>query len=101
MEEFAARLEQIMKMRGYSRKMLAKEAGLTEAAISRYLAGQREPKAIAVVNIARALNVTADDLLGIKRSEHDDVDDALQLVARNASEISKEKKMALINALLG
>ena len=101
MKEFGTRLEQIMKMKGYTQKKLAEESGLTEAAISRYIAGQREPKAIAIVNIARVLNVTADDLLGIERIERDDVDDALQLVARNASEISKEKKMALINALIG
>lgn len=101
MTEFGARLERIMRIKGYTQKELAMESGLTEAAISRYIAGQREPKAIAVVNIARALNVTSDDLLGIKRSEPDDIDDALQLVARNANEISKEKKMALINALMG
>ena len=101
MEGFGTRLEQIMEMRGYTRKKLAEESGLTEAAISRYITGQREPKAIAIVNIAHALDVTADDLLGIQKVRRDDVDDALQLVARNASEISKEKKMALINALLG
>lgn len=101
MEEFGTRLEQIMKMRGCTQKKLAEESGLTEAAISRYITGQREPKAIAIANIARALNTTADVLLGIDEVERNDVDDALQLVARNASEIPKEKKMALINALLG
>lgn len=100
MEGFGQRLAQAMEMRGCSQKQLAEMSGLTEAAISRYITGQREPKAIALINIARALNVTSDDLLGIERKNPDDIDNALQLVARNANDIPIEKKKALINALL-
>ena len=89
-----------MSLKGVSQKQLALNTGLTEAAISRYISGQREPKAVAIINIVRALDVRADDLLGIKHDEQDGIESALRLVARNANDIPKEKKIALINALL-
>jgi transcriptional regulator with XRE-family HTH domain len=97
---FAERLRYYMSLRGVTQSQLAEETHLTEAAISRYLSNTREPKAIAVAAIARALNVSADDLLGLAQTSQGSLDDALRLVARNANEITTEQRKQLINALI-
>lgn len=99
-EGFGARLVACMEMRNMGRAELAERAGLTEAAISRYITGDREPKAIAVAQIAKALGTTSDSLLGVETTT-EGLDEALLVVARNANAISPEQKKALINALLG
>jgi predicted AAA+ superfamily ATPase len=43
---------------------LANEIGVTETSISRYISGQRVPKANIVVYMADALNTTTDYILG-------------------------------------
>lgn len=100
MDGFAERLRYYMSLRGVTQSQLAEETHLTEAAISRYLSNTREPKAIAVAAIARALNVSADDLLGLAQTSQGSLDDALRLVARNANEITTEQRKQLINALI-
>jgi transcriptional regulator with XRE-family HTH domain len=84
-----------------SRKQLAEASGLTEAAISRYITGSRTPKTISLSAIAKALDVTSDELLGNTKDSSNDVDKAIRLVARNAGSITKEQKKFLINALIG
>ena len=99
--EVGQRIEELLTARGMSRKELAAASNLTEAAISRYITGSRKPKSISLSAIAKALDVTSDELLGNTRDTPDDVDDAIRLVARNASRITKEQKKYLINALIG
>lgn len=101
MQLFGERLKYFMELRNMSRKELSERTHLTEAAISRYISGGREPKAIAVAHIARALDISTDELLGVELSGEDKVDDALRLIARNARGISSEQKKALIEALIG
>lgn len=101
MDGFGERLAFYMSLRGMTQSELARRTHLTEAAISRYMHGDREPKAIAVAAIARALQVSADDLLGLEANSSEAVDDALRLVARNAKELPPEKKKMLVNALIG
>jgi transcriptional regulator with XRE-family HTH domain len=99
-EGFGERLRYYMSLRGVTQSQLAVDTHLTEAAISRYLSNDREPKAIAVAAMARALNISADDLLGLTQASQGALDDALRLVARNANEITAEQKKQLINALV-
>ena len=84
-----------------SRKQLAEASGLTEAAISRYINGTRSPKSVSVSAIARALDVTSDELLGTVADSSDELDEAIRLVARNAGSVTSEQKKYLINALIG
>lgn len=100
MEGFGERLRYYMSLRGVTQSQLAEGVHLTEAAISRYLSNDREPKAVAVAAMARVLNVSADDLLGLNQTSQGSLDDALRLVARNANEITAEQKKQLINALI-
>lgn len=100
MEGFGERLRYYMSLREVTQSQLAESAHLTEAAISRYLSNDREPKAIAVAAMAQVLNVSADDLLGLTQASQGSLDDALRLVARNANTITSEQKKQLINALI-
>lgn len=99
--ELGERIQSLLDARKMSRKELAEASGLTEAAISRYITGTRTPKSISLSAIAKALDVTSDELLGNVSDTKNEVDDAIRLVARNADHITKEQKMYLINALLG
>lgn len=45
---------------------LAKKADLTEAAVSKYMSGERAANEISLIKICNALNVSADFLLGIE-----------------------------------
>lgn len=95
------RIQILLESRNMSRKQLAEASGLTEAAISRYITGSRTPKTISLSAIAKALDVTSDELLGNTKDSSNDVDKAIRLVARNAGSITKEQKKFLINALIG
>lgn len=100
MDGLGKRLQHLLSLRGMSQSELARRTNLTEAAISRYVSGDREPKAIAIAAMAKALQVSADDILGVQPSGDKEVDKALRLVARNANTITPEQKKSLINALL-
>ncbi len=99
--ELGEKIQELLDARNMSRKELAEASGLTEAAISRYITGARAPKSISLSAIAKALDVTSDELLGNVSDTKDEVDDAIRLVARNAGNVTKEQKKYLINALIG
>lgn len=60
---FAENLRYTMKDHRISQAELAKEAGLAESTISRYLAKKRLPDVGALVNICFVLDCTLDDLI--------------------------------------
>lgn len=95
--EIGERLTFYLEREGMSQRELAKRAGVTEAAISRYVKGAREPRAITVAALAKGLGVTVNDLVG---AEVGPLDEAYEMVARNAHDISEERKKRLIKILL-
>lgn len=95
------RIQLLLEAKCMTRKQLADASGLTEAAISRYINGTRSPKSICLSAIAKALDVTSDELLGNVSNSEDEVDEAIRLVARHAGSISNAQKKFLINALIG
>ena len=95
------KIQEILTARKMTQKELANASGLTEAAISRYITGARTPKSISLSAIAKALDVTTDELLGNTSDTHDEIDNAIRLVARNAGTITNCQKKYLINALIG
>lgn len=99
--EIGRRIDELLNARGMTRKQLADASGLTEAAISRYITGSRKPKSISLSAIAKALDVTTDELLGNVHDSTSEVDKAIRLVARNAGNITNAQKKFLINALIG
>lgn len=98
--ELGSRIQSLLDEKGISRKEFSAMTGLTEAAISRYCTGSREPKSITLATIANALGVSVDELLGTPCEDFDTLDGAMRLVARSAKEIPMDKKRELIAALL-
>jgi transcriptional regulator with XRE-family HTH domain len=93
-------IQKQLEQRGMSRKELCKKTGLTEAALSRYITGAREPKANTLLIIARGLGVHTDELLGTPSENPQELDDAVKIVARSSSKLTAEQKKALYSALL-
>ena len=89
-----------------TQKELAQKSGLTESAISHYVRGDRVPRGVNLVKIAKALETTTDYLLSegeqeINQSEKKkDLEVVRTLIARNASQMSKEEKMELVGILI-
>lgn len=99
-KEFGDRLQGLLRDQGVTQKDLAIRIGTTEATISRYVSGDREPKADVLANIATALHTTSDYLLGIERDEFD-FPKIKRMIARNASEMTAQERRALVSALFG
>lgn len=96
--EFGKRLYNLLQKQGMTQKELAERINTTEATLSRYVSGDREPKADVLSNIATALHTTSDYLLGIE-SEDFDFPKVERLLARNSSTMTEKQKRALISAL--
>ena len=99
-KELGRRILQAARSKGLSQKELAATIGVTEAVISRYISGEREPKPDVIANIATALHTTSDYLLGIENDAFDHPR-ICRLIARNASAMSEKEKKELIDALFG
>lgn len=65
MSVFSDNLNRIMTERGISQKWLADAANTTEATISRYANGVHKPNVDIIVQIAQALCVSIDYLMGL------------------------------------
>jgi transcriptional regulator with XRE-family HTH domain len=63
---------------GLSQKKLATTMGISPTALNYYEKGKCEPNILALMNLAKVLNVTADALLGMKPKE--------DLIAQNRDE---------------
>ena len=99
-KELGLRILEVLKNQGITQKELAARIGVTEAVISRYVSGDREPKPEILANIATALHTTSDFLLGIENDEfnHPRI---RRMIARNAAAMTEQEKKELINALFG
>lgn len=64
--DLAGRIAQLRKARRLSQAELAKAAGVSQGTISAYEHGAKEPGASVVARLAKALGVSADELLGVK-----------------------------------
>ena len=100
MEALGGRLKKLLQDSGYSQKELAGMAGVTEAAMTRYLQDDRVPRADVIANLATALNTTSDYIISGK-IEEGDFSEIQRLVARNAKTMSSEEKMELIKLIMG
>lgn len=98
-EKIGDRIEKLLKDSGYTQKELALMVGVTEAAMSRYVRNEREPKIEVVANLATALNTTTDYLIN-GTSSNEDFAEIYRLVARSTTQMSYEEKMKLMKVLL-
>lgn len=96
-ELFASRLAALLREKGITQKELAVKTGLTPAAVSRYVSGARMPREIVVAKIAKELGVQPAALVGTEGER--EVDEAIQLIARNANSLSPDQLERLIKAI--
>lgn len=92
-----ARLAVLLRKRGMSQKELAEATNLTPAAVSRYVNGERVPRAITIAALAKALGVKPVDITGT--ADEQETDEAIRLIARNASNLTETQRAELIAAL--
>lgn len=91
------KLAALLKERGMSQKELAKAAGLTPTAVSRYVNGEREPRALTVAALAEVLGVKPSDIMGT--SDEQEVDTAVSFIVRNIDKLTEAQRAELIAAL--
>lgn len=99
MKGFGERIVKLLEVEGYTQRELANMIGVTEAALSRYLRNEREPKMEIIVNIATALNTTTDYLLSGKE-DAESFEETYRLVARDTSMMTDDEKMKLMKVLM-
>ena len=96
------KITELLSKRNMSQKELAISAGITESAISHYVNGDRVPRGVNLLKIARALGTTTDYLLSEDKvnNKKGDLEVAKTLIARNAEQMTKEEKMEFVSILL-
>ena len=72
MREFVVRLKHRMEYLGISQSELAKRAGITQVAVSRWLHYKNGPTAMHVVKIAKVLAVKPEYLIDFPDSTYDE-----------------------------
>lgn len=92
------RIRMLMENKHLNQKELARLAGITEASMSKYLSGERTPRIDIIVNLANALEVTVDELIGnnIENSPLN-YERMKTVLARGIDTLSKEEKTNLLN----
>lgn len=103
-EEMKDRLGGLLSERQMSQKQLAELTNLTESAVSRYVKGERVPKGAILLNIANALGSSTDYLLGLTEVAHplsseQEIEQAFELIARNAKTMTVEEKQKFAKIL--
>ena len=99
-KDMGLRISETLRNRGMTQKELAERIGVTEAVVSRYISGDREPKPEMLANIATAPHTPSDFLLGVETEEYSP-SRIRRMIARNASNMTEQEKRELINALFG
>jgi len=77
---FAQRLSALLNDQGITQLELAERIGVTRAAMSRYVSGDREPRLVTVARIAQELGVPIEQLIA---SEEHLIEGAIRMVARH------------------
>lgn len=91
------KLTALLKERGMSQKELAEAASLTTASVSRYVNGEREPRALTVAALAEVLGVKPSDIIGT--TDEQEMNTAIRLLVRNAGKLTEAQRAELIDAL--
>lgn len=98
--QLGEKILKLLKHQGMTQKQFADRLNTTEATISRYVSGERAPKADMIANMATVLNTTSDYLLGIENDSFD-FPRVKRVLTRNATKMTESEKRELINALFG
>ena len=99
--ELGGRMRRLMQQHGFTQSLLATRAGTTQANISKYLAGEREPSAGTLANIATALHTTSEHLLGLPEAANNTPFGTIKAYcARHGGNLNEDEVRELIMTLL-
>ncbi len=100
--QIADRIIQLLHEKDITQKELSAAAGITESAVSHYIKGDRVPRGVNLVKIAKALGTTTDYLLGQDggSDKESDLQVIKTLIARNAETMTKQEKIDLVSILI-
>lgn len=96
MSDFAKNLRRYRKRKNYSQEKLAKELHYGYTAIANYESGRNEPSIDDLIRLAKALNVTVDELIGMKFTSKEE---ELVVCFLKLNEENQNRIMDLIQAL--
>lgn len=100
----AERIRRLLSLRKMSQRALARSIGTSDAAVSKYLSGERPIRPQALWAIARALGASESYILGESdepqmRGKDDELADALAIIERNREAMSDAEKIRFARAL--
>ena len=95
-----ARIASLLREKGITQRELADRIGATEGAVSKYVNGEREPRAEMLANIATVLGTTSEALLGMDNSTETSFGAVKALCAREAPNMTQEQRDELIVTIL-
>ena len=94
------RIRALLSKQRMTQRQLAEKVGATESAVSKYLKGEREPRAEVLAKIATALGTTSEYLLGRQEGITTEFGTILDLCARSAPGFTDEQRQQLAIAIL-
>lgn len=103
MTEFAKNTKIIMSEKKINQKQLANLSGVSESSLCRYLKGDICPRMDIVINVANALGVSQNYLVGgdLNRNQKDVYVETRSIILRNRGQLSSEEKNEIIKLLFG
>ena len=95
-------MAKLLSEQNMTQKELSQLTGMTESTISHYMKGDRVPRGVNLVKIAKALGTTTDYLLetGEGADEKNSFEIVKTLIARNASNLTEAEKIELVGILV-
>lgn len=102
-ETLGKRILMLLDKERMTQRELADIVGVTEVSMSRYIKGDRTPKAPILANIAAALHTTSEYLLGTEENTDSELEyyKTQRSIARNAENWTPKQKADLVIALFG
>lgn len=99
-KETGERIAALLKEKGMTQRELADRVGATESAMSKYVNGEREPRAEVLANIATVLGTTSAYLLGMDDGVDTSFGTVKALCARAAADMTQDERDELIVTIL-
>lgn len=93
-------LKAAMKRCNMSQAQVARAAGITSAAVCRYVSGERVPNSNNVVKIAKAINVSVEYLLTQDGEQYDPFNSIVEKIATCSSELSNDELKGIVNLVM-
>ena len=97
--DFKTKLSTRLKQLGMTQRDLAKEIGVTEATVSRYINGERLPNDELLAKLAKSLEVSVGYFKEERDNKVEDLKQISNLIARNEKRMTPEEKLAIIRLL--